>query len=110
MFFDPLYMMFMLPGLLLALIATVVTKSTFGKYSHVAASSGMTGAEAARHMLDSKGLRDVRVEMTQGFLSDHFDPAGNVLRLSPDVYQSDSLSAIGVACHEAGHALQKATG
>jgi hypothetical protein len=104
------YLIFMLPGLLLGLIAAAVVKSTFVKYSHVAASSGMTGAEAARHMLDSNGLRDVRIEMTQGFLSDHFDPSANVLRLSPDVYQSDSLSSIGVACHEAGHALQKATG
>ena len=110
MYFDPLYMMFMLPGLLLAMLATAVTKSTFAKYSRVAASSGMTGAEAARHMLDVNNLRHVRVEQTQGFLSDHFDPSANVLRLSPQVYQSDSLSAIGVACHEAGHALQKATG
>lgn len=110
MYFDPLYLMFMVPAFVLALIASAVTKATFARYSRVAASSGMTGAEAARHMLDANGLRDVRVEMTQGFLSDHFDPSANVLRLSPDVYQSDSLSAIGVACHEAGHALQKATG
>ena len=110
MYFDPLYMMLMVPGMLLALLATVITKSTFAKYSHVAASSGMTGAEAARHMLDANGLRNVRVEQTQGFLTDHFDPRANVLRLSPQVYQSDSLSAIGVACHEAGHALQKAHG
>ena len=110
MYFDPLYLMFMVPGLLLAMIATAITKSTFAKYSRVAASSGMTGAEAARHMLDVNNLHDVRVEQTQGFLSDHFDPSANALRLSPQVYQSDSLSAIGVACHEAGHALQKATG
>ena len=110
MYFDPLYLMFMVPGLLLGMLAAAITKRTFAKYSHVAASSGMTGAEAARRMLDVNGLQQVRIEQTQGFLSDHFDPRANVLRLSPDVYQSDSLSAIGVACHEAGHALQKAVG
>jgi uncharacterized protein len=110
MMFDPLYMMMILPGLVLALLATFVTKSTFTKYARVAASSGFSGAEAARHLLDSQGLRDVPVEITQGFLSDHYDPRTKSLHLSPQVYQSQSLSAIGVACHEAGHALQHASG
>lgn len=107
-YFDPMYLWFMLPGLLLALVATVLTKTTFSRYSHHAASSGMTGAEAARHLLVSEGVRNVRVELTEGFLGDHYDPRSRTLRLSPDVYHSNSLSAIGVACHEAGHAMQHA--
>ncbi|MGA1530548.1 MAG: zinc metallopeptidase [Kiritimatiellia bacterium] len=107
-FIDPLYLMFALPGLVLALIATARVKSTFHKYARYAASSRMTGAEAAQHVLAAEGIYDVKIEMTQGFLSDHYDPRSNTLRLSPDVYNSNSLSAIGVACHEAGHALQKA--
>jgi len=108
MMFDPLYMMMILPGVALALLATFVTKSTFAKYARVAASSGLSGSQAARRLLDSQGLRDVPVEMTQGFLTDHYDPRTKTLHLSPQVYQSQSLSAIGVACHEAGHALQHA--
>jgi len=108
-FIDPLYIMILAPGLILAFIATMITKSTFKKYSRIASSSGLTGAQAADRMLRSQGISDVDIEMTKGFLSDHFDPRTNTLRLSPDVYQSNSLSAIGVACHEAGHALQKST-
>lgn len=108
MIFDPLYFVFALPGLILAMLATMKVKSTFHKYSRVAASSRLTGAQAARQMLQTEGVNDVNIEMTQGFLSDHYDPRTNTLRLSPDVYNSPSLSAIGVACHEAGHALQKA--
>jgi uncharacterized protein len=108
MIFDPMYLIYALPGMLLAMIATWLTKSTFARYARVGASSGLTGAEAAHQMLRSEGVTNVRIEMTQGFLSDHFDPRTNTLRLSPAVYQSRSLSAIGVACHEAGHALQKA--
>ncbi len=108
MYFDPMYLMFMLPGLVLAGIASLLTHSTFKKYSRVGAASGLTGAEAARRLLDANGLQNVAIEPTRGFLSDHFDPAHHVLRLSPDVYGARSLSAIGVACHEAGHALQQA--
>ena len=108
MMFDPLYMMMVLPGVALALLATFLTKTTFAKYSRVAASSGVSGSEAARHLLDSQGLGNVPVQMTQGFLTDHYDPRTRTLHLSPQVYQSQSLSAIGVACHEAGHALQHA--
>lgn len=103
------YWFFALPGLLLAALASWMTSSTFRRYSRVRASSGLTGAEAAERMLRLQGIRSVSVERSGGFLSDHFDPAKNVLRLSPGVYDSDSLSAIGVACHEAGHALQKAS-
>jgi Zn-dependent membrane protease YugP len=110
MYFDPLYMLVMIPALILAGIATAKTKGTFAKYSRVAASSGLTGAQAARRMLDQNGLHDVEIRRVQGFLSDHYNPLNRTLNLSPDVYDSASLSAIGVACHEAGHALQHAEG
>ncbi len=107
-YFDPMYYMLLLPGIVLALIATAITQGTFRKYSRVGAASGLTGAEAARQLLDGQGLGDVEIRMTQGFLSDHYDPRNRTLNLSPQVYQSASLSAIGVACHEAGHAIQHA--
>ena len=110
MFFDPYYLLFALPGLILAIIATIKTRSTFEKYAQVTASSRMTGAMAARRLLDQQGLNNVRVEQVQGFLSDHYDPTTRTLRLSENVFSSPSLAAIGVACHEAGHALQHATG
>lgn len=100
--------MVMLPGIILGGLAAFKTKTTFMKYSKVPASSRMTGAQAARRMLDGQGLNDVGIEAVQGFLSDHYDPRHRVLRLSPDVYQGHSLSSIGVACHEAGHAIQHA--
>lgn len=109
-YFDPVYLLFALPGLLLAGYASFKTKSTFGKYSKVGSSVGLTGAQAARKLLNAAGISDVGIEMVQGFLSDHYDPTRKVLRLSPSVYQSPSLSAIGVACHEAGHAIQHARG
>lgn len=109
MIFDPLYFILLAPGLILAMIASAMTKGTFSKYSRVAVSTGQTGAQAAATMLRSQGIYDVDIEMTKGFLTDHFDPRTNTLRLSPEVYQSRSLAAVGVACHEAGHALQKAT-
>ncbi|AKJ65395.1 zinc metallopeptidase [Kiritimatiella glycovorans] len=107
-FFDPLYMLFLLPALALAGFAQFKTQHTFKKYSRVRSSSGMTGAEAARRMLDARGLNQVEIRRTRGFLSDHYNPANRTLNLSPDVADSDSLSAVGVACHEAGHALQHA--
>lgn len=110
MFFDPMYLLFALPGLLLGLWASAKTKLTFDRYSRVESMNRVTGAEAALRLLSNAGIRDVRVEETQGFLSDHYDPTAKVLRLSPGVYRSDSLAAIGVACHEAGHAIQHAQG
>ena len=107
---DPVYWMFLLPGLLFAGLASMKTKGTFNKYSQVAASSRLTGAEAARRMLDRNGLHEVSINRVRGFLSDHYNPMNRSLNLSPDVYDSHSLSAIGVACHEAGHALQHANG
>jgi len=105
---EPVYIMVMIPALILAGVATLVTKLTFSKYAKRRALSGVTGAEAAQRLLTSQGVRDVTIEQVQGFLSDHYDPRTKTLRLSPDVYGSNSLSAIGVACHEAGHALQHA--
>ena len=108
-FFDPLYFVFLAPGLALSLYATFKTKRTFSKYSQVGSRSGMTGAQAAALMLQRNGIHGVSIEQTSGWLSDHYDPGPKALRLSEDVYSSQSLSAIGVACHEAGHAIQDAS-
>ena len=106
--FDPLYVIMLVPAFVLSQAASLQTRGVFKKYSTVPASSGMTGAQAAERMLRSQGVFDVKIERIEGFLSDHYDPSKKVLRLSPDVYDSNSLSAVGVACHEAGHALQHA--
>ncbi len=107
-FFDPIYFAFLIPGMLLSMWAAARTKSAFGKYSKVRAR--MTGAQAARAMLDQAGLYDVKIGRAGGFLSDHYNPATRSLALSPDVHDRPSISAVGVACHEAGHALQHARG
>ena len=105
---DPLYLLFSVPALLLSMLASFFVKSTFNKYAKVTSSSGLTGAQAADLMLKASGVTNVKIEHVNGFLSDHYDPSVNTLRLSDAVYGSNSLSALGVACHEAGHALQKA--
>ncbi|MEZ4595122.1 MAG: zinc metallopeptidase [Chloroflexota bacterium] len=110
MFFDPLYLIFALPGLLLGFWAQARVKRNFNKYAQVRTARNVTGAEVARQLLDAQGLYDVAVEETQGFLSDHYDPRSKVLRLSPDVYRTPSIAAAGVAAHEMGHALQDASG
>lgn len=110
MFFDPRYLLFVLPGFVLSLLATCYVKSTFAKYAQVPSGRRLTGAEAAARMLEQAGVSNVAIEQANGFLTDHYDPLRRVLRLSPDVYDSYSLSAIGIACHEAGHALQHARG
>jgi Zn-dependent membrane protease YugP len=110
MVFDPLYLVFMLPGLALSLWASFKVKSTFREYSQVPARSGMSGAQAAAELMRRNGIHDVKVEESHGFLSDHYDPWAKALRLSPDVYNGRSLAALGVAAHEAGHAIQHATG
>ncbi|HBT46981.1 MAG TPA: peptidase [Peptococcaceae bacterium] len=107
--FDPTFIL-LIPAIILSLYAQFKVQSTFERYSRVASRRGMTGAQVARDMLDRAGLHNVRVEMVQGFLSDHYDPRIKVLRLSPAVYQSSSLASLGVAAHEAGHALQHRTG
>ena len=106
MFFDPIYLLFMIPGLVMSLWASFRTKRTFKKYGRVRAR--MTGAQAARMMLDQAGLYDVKVGRSEGFLSDHYNPATRSLGLSPDVHDQPSIAAVGVACHEAGHAIQHA--
>ncbi len=94
--------------MILSMVAQNAVQGNFKKFGRVRTSSGMTGAEAALHMLRSSGLNNVSVERVQGFLSDHYDPRKKVIRLSPNVHDSDSVSAVGVACHEAGHAVQDA--
>jgi Zn-dependent membrane protease YugP len=108
MFFDPLYFALLVPGLLISLWASFRVKSTFSHYSRVPSSRGFSGAEAARELIRRRGVSGVTVEETQGFLSDHYDPTERVLRLSADVYHGRSLAALGVAAHEAGHAIQHA--
>ena len=108
MIFDPVYLVFLAPALLLSLWASFKTKSAFKKYSKVRAMSGLTGAQAAQMLLDRAGLRDVKVVATHGMLSDHYNPVTKTLALSEPVYATPSVAAIGVACHEAGHALQHA--
>jgi uncharacterized protein len=105
-FFSPLYFLFALPALLLGLWAQMRVRSAFGKYSNVRAMSGMTGAQAARRILDTNGLQEVTVERVPGTLSDHYDPRSKTLRLSEQVYGTPSVAAVGIAAHEAGHALQ----
>ncbi|MGD9874892.1 MAG: zinc metallopeptidase [Kiritimatiellia bacterium] len=104
------YLVFFLPAMILSVIASALTSGTFKKYARVAASSGMTGGEAARRLLASEGIDEVSVNHIGGFLTDHYHPVKKELNLSDQVYNSNSLSAIGVACHEAGHALQHAQG
>jgi len=109
LFFDPL-MILLIPPLILALYAQSKVQSTFQRYSRRLAASGVSGAEAAARILHSSGLDDVRIEPTEGTLTDHYDPRTRVLRLSRPVYGSNSLAALGVAAHEAGHAVQDARG
>lgn len=110
MFFDPMYFLFLIPPLLLSLWASFRTKSAFKKYSKVRAGMGFTGAQAAKRLLDGAGIRDVEIVQTRGHLSDHYNPLNKTLALSESVYGSPSIAAVGVACHEAGHAIQHARG
>lgn len=103
------YLIFMVPALLLSLWASFRTRSAFKKYSKVGTLRGMTGAQAAQELLRGAGISDVEIVPTHGFLSDHYNPVTKKLALSQDVYGSNSIAAIGVACHEAGHAIQHAT-
>jgi Zn-dependent membrane protease YugP len=100
------YILFLLPGLLFSLWAQSRVKGAYAKYSKVQNDAGVTGAQAARKVLDVNGLFDVPIEPIAGQLTDHYDPRTRVLRLSQGVYDSNSVAAIGIAAHEAGHALQ----
>lgn len=108
--FDWTYVYLVLPCLILSLWASARVNSTFRKYSRQFSQRGITGAEAAQWVLRSNGVANVRIERISGNLTDHYDPSSNVIRLSDDVYSSTSTAAIGVACHEAGHAVQYAQG
>lgn len=110
-FWNPLFWAFMLPSIILGFIAQNAVRSRFRKYSEVSTTRRLSGAQAAREILDSFGLYDVRIEEAHGGqLSDHYDPRGRVLRLSSDVGRASSVAAVGVAAHEAGHAIQHARG
>ena len=106
--FDWTYLVLVLPCILLSLWASSNVNSTFKKYSKQFSSRRLTGAEAAQRVLSANGVRGVRIDRVSGNLTDHFDPKTNVIRLSDSVYDSTSTAAIGVACHEAGHAVQYA--
>lgn len=108
MIFDPMYFVFIAPALLLAAWASWRVNSNYRKGQQVP--TPLSGAAAARYILDDAGLHDVQIEMTEGFLSDHYDPGHKVLRLSPEVYQAHTAASVGIAAHEAGHALQDAKG
>ncbi len=110
MFFDPTYLLFILPALALSLWASWRTRSAFNKYSRVRSATGLSGAQAAQRMLERAGIRDVEIVPAHGLLTDHYNPVTKKLALSEGVYQSPSVAAIGVACHEAGHAIQHAVG
>ena len=104
------YIFLLAAAMVFSVWASIKVNTTFKKYSAVRTSNGITGAEAARRILDANGLYNVRIEHIHGNLNDHFDPRSNVIRLSDSVYSSASASAVGVAAHEAGHALQYAKG
>ena len=104
--YDYYYLILVVPALLISLWAQLKVKSTFNRYEQVYARQGITAAQAARRILDQNGLYGVRIEMTGGKLTDHYDPRTNVIRLSQSVYNSPSVAALGVAAHEAGHAVQ----
>jgi Zn-dependent membrane protease YugP len=108
-YWDPTYII-LLPALILSLYAQMKVQSTFSKYQRVRSSSGVTGAMLARSLLNDNGLGDVRVEQIGSRLGDHYDPRDRVIRLSPEVYNSTSIAALGVAAHETGHAIQHSTG
>jgi len=108
MYIDMTYIVLVLPAVIFAMWASSHVNSTFAKYSQQFNSRHLTGAQAARFVLDRNGCRDVRIERVSGNLTDHYDPKSNVIRLSESVYNSTSSAAVGVACHEAGHAIQYA--
>ena len=106
--FDWTYVVFILPCVIISLICQINVSSTFSKYSQMRNSRNMTGAQAAEFVLRQNGVYGVRIERVAGNLTDHFDPRTNVIRLSDSVYNANTVAAVGVACHEAGHAVQHA--
>lgn len=110
LYFDPMYLLFALPALLLGLYAQMKIRTSYSKYLRVANARGLTGLNAARYLLDSAGLYNVEIEGTPGELSDHYDPSSRKLRLSRGVANSPSVAALGIVAHEVGHAVQHAEG
>lgn len=110
LYYDWTYLVFMLPCFIISLICSARVKSTFSKYSQIQNSRRLSGAQAAHRLLSAKSVTGVRIEAVSGSLTDHFDPRSNVIRLSEPVYGQTTVAAVGVACHEAGHACQHAEG
>ena len=109
MWFDPTYIFYvMIPGLLLTLWAQAKLRAAYARGKEYRASSGLTGAETAQRILDIHHISDVAIERAESFLGDHYDARSKVLRLSPEVYEGDSLTSVGIAAHEVGHAIQHA--
>ncbi len=108
--FNMYYFLFMIPGLLLTLWAQWKMKSTFAKYEKIRTAQGMTGAQAARLILDSNGLQNVQVHRVGGRLTDHYDPRTNIVNLSEATFDAPTIGGVGVAAHECGHAIQHAVG
>lgn len=109
-YYDWTYLLIMLPCMVLTIICQINVNSTFKKYSKIRNSRNMTGAQAAEYVLRANGVTGVQILQVGGHLTDHFDPRSNVIRLSESVFNSNSIAAVGVACHEAGHAVQHAQG
>ena len=109
-FIDEYFLILVVPTLILSMIAQVMVKSTFSKYSHILGSQGISGRDAALLILKANSINDVAVEAVRGSLSDHYDPRSKKLRLSEPVFGQASIAAVGVAAHEAGHAIQHAKG
>lgn len=107
-YFDSLYLLIAGISLVIMLSAQILVKSRYSKYSKIPNSRGLTGAQAAKSVLEANGVYDVRIEQVSGQLTDHYDPKNNVIRLSEGVYSSNSVAAVGIAAHEAGHAVQYA--
>ena len=108
LYYDSYYLVLVLPAILIAMAAQIMVKTTFRRYASVFSRRGQTAAQVARRILDDNGLQAVRLERVSGDLTDHYDPKANVIRLSDSVYNSASVASIGVAAHEAGHAVQHA--
>ena len=110
MFIDSYFLVLVVPTIILSMIAQIMVKSTFAKYSNIRCSRNISGSDAAILLLKSNSITDVKVEAVQGTLTDHYDPRDKKLRLSQPVYGQPSIAAVGVAAHEAGHAIQHAKG
>lgn len=110
MFFDQYYLIFVIPAMLIAVLAQIRVKTTFGKYSKISNQRRLTAYDVARNMLNANDLQNVKIERVAGSLTDHYDPRSNIIRLSQSVHDETSVAAIGVAAHEVGHAIQYAQG